>query len=598
MTHDAGAVSGDGSAADLVAARESDLAAIIEAIVQVETLDPPVLDGILRTRPKDGRGFFSKREILAAFRALPTPPIPARAFEEKLRTCATRTLSGVTPVALLTKPFPCPGECIFCPNDVRMPKSYLPDEPGCRRAEQNRFDPYLQTTSRLRAYERMGHPIDKCEVIVLGGTWSHYPEPYQRWFVARCFEAMTDFGSGDDRDDEVEVDSHAPRPPADDSAGSYNTRVAPFSRISAEETASWDRLEAAHRANERAAVRCVGLSLETRPDCVSSREVLRLRRLGATKVQIGVQSTNDEVLAANQRGHDVAASRRALTLLRAAGFKLQVHWMANLKGSSLAADRVDFARLFEDPAIRPDELKIYPCSLIDGTGLMGDWRAGRWTPYTTEDLVTLLVDVLETVPETCRVSRMIRDIPSPDIVAGNKRTNLREDVESRLRARGTPLREIRAREIRDQNVDPETLEIRTVAYATSVGQEIFLAANTPDDRLAGFLRLSLPAADAPVPEELRGGAVIREVHVYGLQQGIGDRSKGRVQHAGLGTRLVAQAASLANEAGFARLAVISAVGTRPWYRRLGFRDGLLYQVQALSAGESPARADLLGRLSA
>jgi elongator complex protein 3 len=564
----------------LAAARERDLGSIIEAILAEGTLDERALDRILRRHPKDGRGFFSKREILRAYRAQPERPVPDAEFAERVRTCPTRTLSGITPVTVLTKPFPCPGRCVFCPSDVRMPKSYLSDEPGCQRAEDNRFDPYLQTWNRLEAYRQMGHSTEKIELIVLGGTWSHYPLAYQRWFVARLFDALNDFGAG--RDGRAGVKTLAPEAPGETATGSYNARIAPLSRVGASEKASWESVEEAHRRNESAEARCVGLSLETRPDAVTPGEVAQLRRLGATKIQLGLQSLSDEVLTANQRGHDVAASRRAMRLLRAAGFKLQVHWMLNLLGAHPEAEHADFAQLFADADFRPDELKIYPCSLIETAELMTHWRSGAWRPYEPEVLVGLLAEMLVAVPEWCRVTRMIRDIPSPDIVAGNKRTNLREDVEAKIRASGVTLREIRSREIKGVRVSANELTLQKRRYASAVGTDYFLAAETAEGRLAGFLRLTLPAGPTECPDELDCAALIREVHVYGPQVALGDRSSGPAQHQGLGTRLVEWACELASEASHERVSVISAIGTRAWYRRLGFEDGVLYQHRALA----------------
>ncbi|MGH2899932.1 MAG: elongator complex protein 3, partial [Solirubrobacteraceae bacterium] len=377
-----------------------------------------------------------------------------------------RTLSGVAPVTVFTKPHPCPGRCIFCPTDVRMPKSYLSAEPGCQRAEQYGFDPFAQTAGRVRDLRAIGHAVDKIELIVLGGTWSSYPLPYRIWFVKRCLYALN--GKGADGD---------------------------AARGSAE-SADWAELAAAQTANESAAQRCVGLSLETRPDHVTPREVLALRRLGATKIQLGVQSTSDAVLALNARGHAVAETRSAMTLLRSAGFKLHAHWMPNLLGSSVAEDRVDFARLFADPGLRPDELKIYPCFLIDGTDLVAHWRSGAWRPYDDEALVSLLADCVERTPRWCRLTRIIRDISAQDILAGSKTANLRQRVEERLSATGRTTSEIRAREIRGEAIAGADAPLRETEYGTSGGRELFIEADTEADRLLGFARLSLPSEPA------------------------------------------------------------------------------------------------------
>jgi len=510
---------------------------------------------------------------------------------QRVQLRPVRTQSGVTPLTVLSKPWPCPGRCVFCPNDVRMPKSYLADEPGAQRAAQSHFDPYLQTWGRLAAYRAIGHPVDKVELIVLGGTWSSYPEPYRIWFAKRCFDALSDFGAG--------IDARAAAAPgvrdfgslADPDRRGYNDTVSAHLRarqggrlLEAGEQATWAALEAAHRRNESAACRAVGFAVETRPDHVTPTEVLHMRRLGCTKVQLGFQSLSDDVLSRNGRGHDVAATRRAMRRLRAAGFKVHAHWMPNLLGSTPQADLADFARLFDDADFRPDELKIYPCSLIETAELMDHYRRGEWRPYTHTELLDVVAGALARVPRWCRVTRVIRDISSDDIVAGNKLTNFRQIAEAEVARRGGRCADVRAREIRSGAVDEATLSLRTTGYATSIGEERFLEVVTPDDRLVGFLRLALPRHEAgeDAPDELAGAAVVREVHVYGASLELGRAAGGRAQHRGLGRRLVEAAAEAARDAGYGRLAVISAVGTRPWYRRLGFADGALYQHRPLA----------------
>ena len=539
-----------------------DLVAIVGEIAESRDLDARALDRILKRHPKDGCGLFSRSELIAGFRHFARERgwrVGEHAFVESLRLRPVRTQSGVTPVTVLTKPHPCPGRCIFCPNDARMPKSYLADEPGAQRAEDNGFDPYLQTWNRLAAFRSIGHPVDKVELIVLGGTWSVYPEPYRIAFVKRCIDALNDFGSGLD--------------------GRAAARSSPV-------RASWSDLERAQRRNEAAACRCVGLSLETRPDHLCEAEVLCIRRLGATKVQIGIQSLSDRVLALNRRGHDVAATRRALRLLREAGFKIHGHWMPNLHGSSPTDDVADFARLFSDRDFRPDELKIYPCSLVESADLMAYHARGEWRPYTREELVGVVAACLRDAPRYCRLTRVIRDFSADDIVAGSRTGNLREVAERRLREGGESCREIRGREIRSQPLGGVELRLVATDYETSVGDEVFLEFVTPEDRIAAFLRLSLPREPSFV-EEIRRSALVREVHVYGASLAIGRRQPGRAQHRGLGRALVEAARSRARAAGFANLAVISAVGTRAYYRALGFRDGALYQHLRLCGTRAP-----------
>lgn len=603
---------------DLDAYREP-LLAILRELIAAPQITPQTISRVLHRYPRDGRDLFRREDIVRAYRAFAgtdgLPPFDP-AVLERIRLKPVRTHSGVTPVTVLTKPFPCPGECIFCPNDVRMPKSYVTGEPGALRAAQNSFDPYLQTISRLRAYTSIGHPTAKIELIILGGTWSFYPENYQIWFVKRIFDALNDFSRGPeyaDREfDAVEAALRAASQlhPANQAVGvsvdgrelsrTYNQIVQDIyraelarSRLAAaaivsgarertvlDEYATWDELAAVQRRNETAACRCVGLVVETRPDYLTVEEALRIRRLGGTKVQIGIQSLNDEVLRLNRRGHDVAATRRAITLLRQAGFKIHGHWMPNLYGSDPEADKADYARLFDDPAIRPDELKIYPCSLLESAELMRYYEAGEWQPYTHEELLDVLTACFRHTPEYCRLTRVVRDIPSTEIVVGNRLTNFRQLVEQALAASGERSPDIRGREIRGRQVAPEELHLDELWYAAGAGQEVFLQYITAGRDIAAFLRLSLPE-QPPLTDELRDAAMIREVHVYGQSVAIGQNAPGKAQHIGLGTALIERAAAIARARGYRRLAVISAVGTREYYRARGFVDGDLYQVRAL-----------------
>lgn len=581
-----------GSRYDFLPAQyEQELTAIIGELLASPAIDADTIARVVKRHPKDGRHVFSKSEIIRGFRFFAEKNSwgsEASRFIERLKAKPMRTESGVAPVTVLTKPFPCPGECVFCPNDVRMPKSYLSMEPGAQRATQHAFDPYGQTFTRLRAFHNNGHRVDKVELIILGGTWSFYPEEYQLWFIKRCFDAMNEFFA--------RVDSYQKKNIFDDYTSltetidgraldrTYNIVVSSYSKRlteNDEQIATWEALEEAHRINEVSDCRCVGLVVETRPDRLDEAEVARIRRLGATKVQIGYQSLSDEVLRLNKRGHDVAATRRAMVLLRQAGFKIHAHWMPNLLGSDPQKDREDFANIFSDQDFRPDELKLYPCSLIESAELMKFWERGEWRPYEHEELVSVLVDCMHRVPRWCRLTRIIRDIPSHDILVGNKTTNLRETAEQEAANRALSLSDIRAREIKGDSFDPETLRWIETEYSTSIGREIFLEVATPEDRIVAFLRLCLPNVRSFLPE-IAESAMIREVHVYGAMAGIGERDAQKPQHLGLGRKLMDRAAELARAAGHSDLAVISAIGTRVYYRDAGFIDGELYQHRALS----------------
>ncbi len=589
------------------------LVPLFEALERLESPTPKKIQQLVKKFPQTDGQIFSKDQLVMAYRELAGTHGLAPATQEilsLLQMKPVRTISGVTPVTVLTKPFPCPGTCIFCPNDIRMPKSYLSDEPGAQRAERNFFDPYLQTYNRLQAFKNTGHPVDKVEIIVLGGTWSYYPEAYQIWFIKECFRALNDFGQRDERSEILErykameatyqqLQKHAP---SDDPAANlhstvthtiagssldktYNQTVSELyvapERIAgfdAYQTATWEELELQQKMNETTDCRNVGLVIETRPDNISETEVRRIRRLGCTKTQIGFQSLQDDVLAKNKRGHDVAATRRAVNLLRQAGFKIHAHWMANLHGSSVELDKADYQLMFSDPDFKPDELKIYPCSLIGSAELMQYYERGEWRPYNFDELLEVVSFALLETPEYCRLTRVIRDIPSPDIVEGNKLTNFRQIAEQSLATAHRQSRDIRAREIRHRTVAIDELILDELQYQTSVSQEIFLQFVTPDaqKRIAGFLRLSLPSQPSFMAE-LKHSAIIREIHVYGQAINLGDQQTGKAQHSGLGKRLIQRALELAAQHRYQQLSVISAVGTREYYRQRGFRDGEFYQ---------------------
>jgi len=498
---------------------------------------------------------------------------PDEVLLASIRLKPVRTLSGVTTVTVLTKPWPCPGKCIFCPQDVRMPKSYLPDEPGAMRALEHNFDPYTQVRSRLQALTAVGHPTDKIELLILGGTFSSYRRDYQAWFVQQCFDAMNVDGRDDPRG----------RPGAD-GGEPHRTRRNPA------ETSPAPTLAEAHSLNESAQHRNVGLVVETRPDEITPDELAWFRTLGVTKVQMGVQSLDDVILERNQRGHTVAQAHRAMALLRAAGFKIVLHWMPNLLGATPASDRSDFPRLWQ--GLCPDEIKIYPTQLLENAPLYEIWKRGEYRPYTTSELIHLIADLKPSIPRYCRVNRIIRDIPSTHVVEGNKRTSLRQDIQVEMARRGAHCDCIRCREVRAKKVDTATLRLDDLVYHPDGAEEHFLSFVTPEDQIAGFLRLSLPGADfpragtgttSPVTNlaDLDGSAMIREVHVYGQSLAVGTEQSGAAQHTGLGTRLLEEADNLARVKGYRQMAVIAAVGTRQYYLERGFESGELYLLKRL-----------------
>jgi elongator complex protein 3 len=509
----------------------------------------------LRKHPLESGGYLNKAALVAAYHQMVDSGAMTAdvALLERIRMKPMRTLSGVTTVTVLTKPYPCPGKCIFCPTDVRMPKSYLPDEPGAMRALEHEFDPYTQVESRIRALTNLGHPTDKIELLILGGTWSSYRRDYQEWFIKRCFDAMNGINEEKYREEPKEK------------AGNPDVE-----------------LKKAQAINETSAHRNVGLVIETRPDEITTDEIRWLRHLGVTKVQMGAQSLDDHILEINKRGHDVECTRNAVALLRAAGFKIVLHWMPNLHGATPQSDRADFAKLWD--GFCPDEIKIYPNQLLANAELYEYWQRGEFKPYTTDELVDLIADIKPTIPRYCRVNRVIRDIPGNNVVEGNTRTSLRQDVHNEMKRRGTRCQCVRCREVKGRAVNSSALKLDDLVYQTGTAEEHFISYVTPEDGLAGFIRLSLPGRESPATDlmDLDGAALIREVHVYGQSLAVGAEKSGAAQHVGLGTHLLEEAERVANANGFGKLAVISAIGTRNYYLDRGFERGENYLVKDLN----------------
>ena len=402
------------------------------------------------------------RELLAAYRAVVRhdPNLADRAVESFLTKARVRSLSGVAVVTVLTKPYPCPGKCVYCPDDRSMPKSYLPNEPAAMRAAAHGFDPFGQVAQRLRALNANGHPTDKIELIVKGGTWSAYPWDYRKDFIKACFDACNSFGG---------------------------RRVRP----------ARDLAEAQSR-NENARCRIIGLTLETRPDRITPAEIARLRELGCTRVELGVQSLDDRILTTCRRGHDSAAVAAATRLLKDAGYKCDYHLMPQLPGATPKSDVRQFERLFGDPAFRPDMIKIYPCTVLESSELYRWWQDGRYRPYPNARLKEVIIAAKRLVPRYCRISRVIRDIPSDSIRAGNPVTSLRQDVQKEMRSRGLSCACLRCREIGRKLQELPALARSAVrmfddVYEASGGEEHFLSIEDPKRRAVfAFCRLRLP----------------------------------------------------------------------------------------------------------
>ena len=455
---------------------------------------------------------------------------------EVMKTRGIRTSSGVAPFAVMMKPFFCPGECIYCPLEEGMPKSYLSDEPAAQRAKLLDFDPFKQVEGRIKQMVETGHITDKIDLIVIGGTFGSYPEKYKREFFKAMFNAVNGVVS--------------------------------------------ETLEVAQRDNETASKRVVGISIETRPDWVTEKEVRLWRELGVTKVQLGVQAFDEEILKKIKRGHSLTEVAEATRMCRNAGLKICYHLMPNLPLSSPEKDIEMAKMMFTDPRFGPDYLKVYPAMTIKGTEMYEMWKRGEYEPYDEKKLIKVLKEIKAQTPVWCRIDRLIRDISKKWVSAGTARTNLRQVLQAELLREGKKCLCIRCREVRGGVYDAE-VKLLVNERESLGGSELFLSYES-EEKLFAMLRLRLPEKDEKMLfEELQGAAIVREVHTYGQVEKI-DTSDGiKTQHRGLGKRLMAKAEEIALERGYKRLAVISAIGTREYYRKLGYELEGLYMVKGL-----------------
>ena len=458
----------------------------------------------------------------------------------------SRTLSGVAPVAVMTSPAPCPhGKCLPCPggpdHPFHSPQSYTGEEPAAKRAREHDFDPFRQVRARLGQFETLGHRVEKVELIVMGGTITARPEEYQRDFIARCIEAMNGYP-----DEQQEKE-----PPG---------------------------IRSVQEENERAAIRCVAITFETRPDWCRKEHIDRMLGYGVTKVELGVQQVDDPILQFNRRGCSVADTVNANTLLRDAGLKVGFHVMPNLPGSDIASDRRMFEKLFADPRFRPDFLKIYPTLVTPRSEIEELWKRKEYTPYPEAELVELVAYAKSLIPEYTRLQRIQRDIPATLIVAGSRHSNFRQLAKNRLTALGKRCRCIRCREIgRLPSLAESVLQV--TEYEACGGTEHFISA-VAEDSLIGFARLRFPSA--VFRPEIDGAALLRELHVYGSLVPVGmDAAEAEWQHRRYGRELIARAEEIAAASGFRRLAVMSGIGVRPYYRKLGYERSGPYMIRDL-----------------
>ena len=439
----------------------------------------------------------------------------------------TKTLAGVTPIAVMTKPKKCNhGTCLYCPS-LNVPQSYTPKSPPVLRASLLKYDSYEQVISRLNAFEAMHHPTSKIELIIMGGSFTEYPVNYQNEFIKRCYDALNGRKSRN--------------------------------------------LEEAKKLNEKAKHRCVALCIETRPDGCSNNDIKRMLEFGATRVELGVQCLDDKIYKFVNRGHTVKEVVEATKRLRQAGFKVGYHMMLGLPLSNKKKDFEMFVKLFKDENFKPDQLKIYPCQVISGAGLVNLYKKGKYKPYSKEEIQSLIIKIMKIIPNYCRIMRIMREIPPDYIVAGTHRIDLRKDIDEKLKKEKSDINEIRFREIgfslRDKKENEKIdnkLGLKITKYKASGGEEYFLEIVNRDNVLFGLCRLRINGDD--------DYAFIRELHVYGQALSIGEKGRGFGQHRGLGKELMKRAEEIAKEnQKIKNLKIISGVGVREYYKKLGYK---------------------------
>ncbi|MFA6426944.1 MAG: tRNA uridine(34) 5-carboxymethylaminomethyl modification radical SAM/GNAT enzyme Elp3 [Candidatus Magasanikbacteria bacterium] len=507
-------------------------------------------------------------------------------LEFLMRKAEMRTLSGVAIITSLVKPYACPGDCIYCPTEVKMPKSYIATEPAAARALALKFDPYEQMRRRIEVLEQNNHPTDKIEFIIKGGTWNAYPLLYQYWFVLRSFQACNDLSRKNKRLKDYKIK----RLPD-------NHNLSIFQSFNLEDLQNLLNTEQQYN-DKKARHKIIGVTLETRPDAISPKTIYHMRQQGCTRIELGLQAPDDNILKLIKRGHTVQQFKDAMYLLRQAGFKVDLHFMPALPGSSAKHDVEMYKQLFSDPGLKPDMIKIYPCTVIKNTELYTWLQNKKYKPYDQKDLFESIIQMKINTPRYCRISRLIRDIPANEIEGGNIITNLREALQSEMKKRGLKCECLRCREVGHVSTLARQ-HFSTLApkpfidvYETNGGTEYFLSFEDSKRHVVfAFLRLRIPNQSPSIFKggvggglldhlpEMKNSAFIRELHTYGQLLELGEKNKSASQHKGLGKKLVQKAEKIAKKNGYTKLAVISGVGVRGYYRKLGYKKRGTYMVK-------------------
>lgn len=600
----------------------SNIIELLESIEKIQWTD--TLNAVKRVKRDFAKKYNiadipSNVDLLKQYRQLVSNGVYSqnKHLEWLLKKRSIRSQSGIVPIQVLTKPFRCPGKCIFCPNDATMPKSYINTEPGAMRALLNQFDPYKQTYNRLLSLHLTGHATDKIEMIVLGGTWDVYPNDYKRDFLKGLYDACNTFDQFLQKYETLNVrwwgydlnDLHIEYPKT---------------------------IEESMEMNETANHRIIGLTIETRPEYMTDENCQMRRSRGVTRLEMGLQSMYDDVLDANKRGHSVQQAREAMHKMRQYGFKFSIHFMPGLYGSTVEKDIASFRLAYADPFIKPDEIKFYPTSVIPNTELYELYRKGEYKPLETKDIARIIREVqLDIIPPYTRIKRLIRDIPSTEIAAGSSITNLRQITEiemmKELKENDTLRRSLynrlydnshyidsldnslellaseaestmlvgqkpdlisqrnfialdtRAREIRNrkEKSQQEVANLVIRKYQSSVGDEYFISYEDELGYLYGFTRLLLPKAEYTIDRMglWASTGLIRELHVYWQVAKINTTDDSKTQHKWFGSRLMEAAEQIAKYFGYTRMSVISWIWVREYYKKIGYHKEWTYMLK-------------------
>ena len=551
-------VAGDRSAPDEPDAYEQACAELVERL-----LSGDVDRDNLEAAKKEVCGNYSSPKVPRNSDLLDFADDHREELESVLRRKPVRTASGVSPVAIMTSPERCPhGKCLYCPggpdSEFSSSQSYTGHEPAAARGKQNDYDPYGQVTLRLEQLRQIGHPVDKVELILMGGTMTARSHDYQEWFVKRALEAMNEY------------DPKKTPEPAEGISFAQDPEEVDFRYV-----------EDVIAENEVGTIRNIATTFETKPDWCDPEQIDRMLALGGTKVEVGVQTTFERINREMHRGHGTQDSIDANRRLRDAGFKVGFHMMPGQPGMSKEMCLADFRRIFEQPEWKPDYLKIYPTLVVEGTAIYDWWHNDEFDPLDNDEAAELVAEIKSMIPRYTRLQRVQRDIPADFIDGGVWKSNLRQLARQRMDDHGWTCECIRCREVGHTDGVPENVTLDTFRYDAGGGTEHFISFEDFDqDLLVGFCRLRFP--NDPVRTELKGAALVRELHVYGNQVGVGaspeeglDGGEGEHQHRGYGKRLLAEAERIAADAGYEKLAVLSGIGVREYYReKLGYtQDG-------------------------